>query len=181
MGFPPVQGLYDPRNEHDACGMGLSPYQRRSHAIIGQALEILRNLDHRGAVGADPLLGDGAGILIQLPDQLPQWAASQGKELPQPGDMPWPCASCRRMSRANFVTASSRSSSPRKELIGWRDVPVTLDGLGKTVIESMPVIRQSSSAARTAPIRTFERKLLAIRKQTQNPLAAMAEKHGCRA
>ncbi len=89
MGFPPVQGLYDPRNEHDACGMGFIAHIKgvKSHAIIGQALEILRNLDHRGAVGADPLLGDGAGLLIQLPDQLfRKWAAGEGKELPQPGD-----------------------------------------------------------------------------------------------
>jgi len=89
MGFPPVQGLYDPRNEHDACGVGFVAHikGRKSHSIVDQALEILRNLDHRGAVGADPLLGDGAGILIQIPDQLfRKWATSEGKELPQPGD-----------------------------------------------------------------------------------------------
>src|ERR1700704_4917908 len=68
----PAQGLYDPRNEHDACGVGFVAHIKgaQSHAIVSQALEILKNLDHRGAVGADPLLGDGAGILIQLPDQL---------------------------------------------------------------------------------------------------------------
>ena len=72
MGFPEPQGLYDARNEHDACGVGFVAHIKgvKSHAIVSQALEILKNLDHRGAVGADPLLGDGAGLLIQLPDAL---------------------------------------------------------------------------------------------------------------
>jgi glutamate synthase (NADPH/NADH) large chain len=72
MGFPEPQGLYDSRNEHDACGVGFVAHIKgeKSHAIITQALEILKNIDHRGAVGADPLLGDGAGILIQIPDAL---------------------------------------------------------------------------------------------------------------
>ena len=65
-------GLYDPANEHDACGVGFVAHikGKKSHAIVTQALKILENLDHRGAVGADPLMGDGAGILIQLPDAL---------------------------------------------------------------------------------------------------------------
>ena len=69
MGFPPVQGLYDPRNEHDACGVGFIAQisGEKSHAIVKQALEILHNLDHRGAVGADPLLGDGAGRSLPSP------------------------------------------------------------------------------------------------------------------
>ena len=70
MGLPPAQGLYDPRNEHDACGVGFIANVKgaKSNAIVAQGLQILVNLDHRGAVGADPLLGDGAGILIQIPD-----------------------------------------------------------------------------------------------------------------
>src|SRR5829696_8574969 len=89
MGFPEAQGLYDARNEHDSCGVGFVAHIRgaKSHAIIGQALEILENLDHRGAVGADPLLGDGAGILIQIPDALFRaWAAREGCDLPPAGD-----------------------------------------------------------------------------------------------
>ncbi|MBX9644266.1 MAG: hypothetical protein K2W91_09240, partial [Novosphingobium sp.] len=72
MAFPKPQGLYDPGNEHDACGVGFVAHIKgaKSHGIVTQALEILKNLDHRGAVGADPLLGDGAGILIQIPDAL---------------------------------------------------------------------------------------------------------------
>ena len=69
-GLPPKQGLYDPNNEHDACGVGFVAHIkcRKSHRIVRQGLTILENLTHRGAVGADPLAGDGAGILIQLPD-----------------------------------------------------------------------------------------------------------------
>ena len=70
MGSPPGPGLYDPRNEHDACGVGfvVNIKGRKSHDIIRRGLQILVNLDHRGAVGADPLVGDGAGCLIQMPD-----------------------------------------------------------------------------------------------------------------
>src|SRR3990167_6760548 len=89
MGFPPAQGLYDQRNEHDACGVGLLAHIKgvKSHDIVTRALEILANLDHRGAVGADPLLGDGAGILIQIPDPLlRKWALAEGHDLPPPGE-----------------------------------------------------------------------------------------------
>ena len=92
MGRTPPQaatGLYDPRNEHDACGVGMVAHIKgaKSHDIVTQALEILANLDHRGAVGADPLLGDGAGILLQVPDPLfRKWADEHGHYLPQAGD-----------------------------------------------------------------------------------------------
>jgi len=186
MGSPLVQGLYDPRNEHDACGVGFVAHIKgvKSHGIIEQALEILRNLDHRGAVGADPLLGDGAGILIQLPDALlRRWAAAEGKDLPAPGD--YAVAMCflpQDEAARDFVIAFFEKfiAKEGQHLIGWRDVPTTLDGLGKTVIEQMPVVRQCIiRRGENCPDQdAFERKLLAIRKQTQNPLAAMAEKHG---
>ncbi len=69
---PEAQGLYDPRNEHDACGVGFvaDVKGRKSHEIVQEGLEILLKLDHRGAVGADPLAGDGAGLLSQIPDQF---------------------------------------------------------------------------------------------------------------
>ncbi|WP_428332445.1 glutamate synthase large subunit [Novosphingobium sp.] len=186
MGFPPVQGLYDPRNEHDACGVGFIAQisGEKSHAIIKQALEILHNLDHRGAVGADPLLGDGAGILIQLPDALLRaWADGEGKVLPPPGD--YGVAMCfmpqDEPSRA-FITEFFEKfiAKEGQHLIGWREVPTTIDGLGAAVIAEMPVIRQCivGRGAATADQDAFERKLLAIRKQTQNPLALLAEKHG---
>ena len=86
---PERQGLYDPANEHDACGVGFVAHIKgqKSHTIIEQGLLILKNLDHRGAVGADPLMGDGAGILIQIPDQfLRDEMAKQGVTLPRAGD-----------------------------------------------------------------------------------------------
>ena len=70
--LPPKQGLYDPRNEHDSCGVGfvVNIKGRKSHAIVSQGLQILLNLDHRRAVGVDPLVGDGAGCMINTPDAL---------------------------------------------------------------------------------------------------------------
>ena len=86
---PAAQGLYDPQNEHDACGVGFVAHikGKKSHEIIQQGLKILENLDHRGAVGADPLMGDGAGILIQIPDALyREEMAKQGVNLPPAGE-----------------------------------------------------------------------------------------------
>jgi glutamate synthase (NADPH/NADH) large chain len=185
MGFPAPQGLYDPRNEHDACGVGFVAHIKgaKSHAIITQALQILKNIDHRGAVGADPLLGDGAGILIQTPDALFRtWAQGQGLTLPKPGD--YAVAMCflpQDEASREFIVATFEKfiAKEGQTLIGWRDVPVTLDGLGKAVIESMPVVRQCFVARgdNCEDQDAFERKLLAIRKQTQNPLETLAEKH----
>src|SRR5487761_2668348 len=79
MGYRAGPGLYDPRNEHDSCGVGfvVNIKGQKSHDIIRRGLQILVNLDHRGAVGADPLVGDGAGCLIQIPDRLLRdWAAA---------------------------------------------------------------------------------------------------------
>ncbi|WP_206241972.1 glutamate synthase large subunit [Novosphingobium terrae] len=186
MGFPEPQGLYDPKNEHDACGVGFVAHIKgaKSHEIITQALEILKNIDHRGAVGADPLLGDGAGILIQLPDALLRdWANGAGLTLPQPGD--YAVAMCflpQDEASQKFIVETFEKfiAKEGQHLIGWRDVPVTMDGLGKAVLDSMPVIRQCivGRGENCADQDAFERKILAIRKQTQNPLAALAEKHG---
>ncbi|MFT4026405.1 MAG: glutamate synthase large subunit [Novosphingobium sp.] len=186
MGFPEPQGLYDPRNEHDACGVGFVAHIKgeKNHAIITQALEILKNIDHRGAVGADPLLGDGAGILIQTPDALfRKWAAGAGVTLPKAGD--YAVAMCflpqDEASREFIVSTFEKFIAKEGQtLIGWRDVPVTIDGLGKAVLESMPMIRQCfvGRGENCDDQDAFERKLLAIRKQTQNPLEALAEKHG---
>ncbi|QVM84368.1 glutamate synthase large subunit [Novosphingobium decolorationis] len=185
MGFPKPQGLYDARNEHDSCGVGFVAHIKgeKSHAIITQALEILKNIDHRGAVGADPLLGDGAGILTQIPDQLFRtWAKDNGHELPQPGD--YAVAMCflpRDEASRDFVVSTFEKfiAKEGQRLVGWRDVPVTLDGLGKAVLESMPVVRQCVIARDgDCPDQdAFERKLLVIRKQTQNPLHKLAEKN----
>jgi glutamate synthase (NADPH) large chain len=186
MGHWAPQGMYDPRNEHDACGVGMVAHINgaKSHAIVTQALEILANLDHRGAVGADPLLGDGAGILLQIPDPLlRKWAAGAGHDLPAPGD--YAVAQCMMPqdpeARA-FVTEQLEKfvAKEGQSVIGWREVPTTLAGLGKAVIAAMPVMRQCVIARGTncADQQAFERKLIVIRKQTLNPLARLAVKHG---
>ena len=185
MAYPQPQGLYDPGNEHDSCGVGFVAHIKgvKSHAIISQALQILHNLDHRGAVGADPLLGDGAGILIQIPDALYRgWAEAEGLRLPATGD--YAVAMCflpQDEAARDFVIGAFEKfiAKEGQRLIGWRDVPVDADRLGKTVLEQMPVIRQCFIARgdNCADQDAFERKILAIRKQTQNPLAALAAKH----
>jgi glutamate synthase domain-containing protein 1 len=99
------QGLYDPANEHDACGVGFVAHIKgqKSHAIVQQGLKILENLDHRGAVGADKLMGDGAGMLIQLPDALyREEMAAQGVTLPP----------CRRIRRGHDLHAQRARQPP---------------------------------------------------------------------
>ncbi len=186
MGFPAPQGLYDPRNEHDACGVGFIANIKgvKTHATVQRGLEILINLDHRGAVGADPLLGDGAGLLMQIPDALfRDWADGANVNLPPVGD--YAVAMCflpQSESARDFGVANLESFIVKEgqTVLGWRDVPTTLDGLGTAVIEQMPVIRQLfiGRGENCADEAAFERKLLAIRKQAQNPLAALEEKYG---
>ena len=188
MGRTPPQaatGLYDPRNEHDACGVGMVAHIKgaKSHDIVTQALEILANLDHRGAVGADPLLGDGAGILLQVPDPLfRKWADEHGHYLPQAGDYAVAMCFLPAQDEARYFVEKQLERFAEKEgqrVVGWRDVPTTLDGLGKAVINSMPVIRQCIIArGENCPDGdAFERKLVVIRKQTLNPLAALEGKY----
>ena len=186
MALRPHQGLYDPRHEHDACGVGFvaNIKGRKSHEVITCGLEILVNLNHRGAVGADPLVGDGAGVLIQLPDALYRdWATKAGLELPEPGHYGVAMCFMPQEEAARELAVGQFEHFVRVEgqrLIGWRDVPVDPTGLGKAVLAEMPVIRQAfvGRGARCKDQDAFERKLLVIRKQTQNPLEALAEKYG---
>ena len=183
---PDKQGLYDPRNEHDSCGVGFvaSIKGDKTHATVERGLEILLNLDHRGAVGADPLLGDGAGILVQIPDALlRRWADDNRLTLPPVGDYAVAMCFLPQDAAARDFAVAHFESFVLKEgqtLIGWRDVPVDPAGLGGAVIEQMPVIRQAiiGRGSTTPNQDAFERKLLALRKQAQNPLAALADKHG---
>jgi glutamate synthase (NADPH/NADH) large chain len=186
MSYPQKQGLYDPRHEHDACGVGFIVNIRgeKSHSVVERGLEILLNIDHRGAVGADPLVGDGAGILIQIPDTLLRaWADGARIALPQPGDYAVAMCFLPRDAAARDFAATHFERLIRKEgqhLIGWRDVPINPAGMGQTVLDEMPMIRQAIiGRGEGLPDQdAFERKLLAIRKQTQNPLEGMADKHG---
>ncbi|HEX5182355.1 MAG TPA: glutamate synthase large subunit [Allosphingosinicella sp.] len=184
MGLPPAQGLYDPRHEKDACGLGFVANIKgaRSNGIISDGLRILANLDHRGAVGADPLIGDGAGCLIQIPDELfRHWAAGVGVALPAPGD--YAVAMCflprdAESRQAAIARLEHYVAIEGQSMLGWRDVPIDPKGMSKTIAASMPVIRQAIVARgeRARDQDAFERKLLAIRKQTQNPLSELAEK-----
>ena len=148
-----------------------------------EGLQILVNLDHRGAVGADPLVGDGAGCLIQIPDALLRdWADEAGVDLPPPGH--YAVAMCflpqDEKARAFAIKQLEHFVKVEKQtLLGWRDVPTDTTGLGKAVIERMPVIRQAivGRGPKLADQDAFERKILAIRKQTQNPLVELAKKH----
>ena len=88
VGLPAAQGLYDPANEHDACGMGFvaSIKGEKSHDIVEKGIEVLKNLEHRGACGCDPETGDGAGVLIQVPHEFfVKECAALGMQLPEPG------------------------------------------------------------------------------------------------
>ncbi len=177
------QGLYDPRNEHDACGVGFVANIKglKSHDIIDQGLEILVNLDHRGAVGADPLMGDGAGCLIQLPDRLfRDWAAREGHDLPEEGAYAvGMCFLPQSEEARDFAIAHIERfvATEGQHVLAWRDVPTDLTGLGRQVIASMPVIRQIfvTRSDRVKDQDAFERKVLAIRKQALNSLRGLAE------
>jgi glutamate synthase (NADPH/NADH) large chain len=152
--------------------------------VVAAGLQILLNIDHRGAVGADPLVGDGAGILIQIPDALLRdWAKDAAVDLPPAGE--YAVAMCflpRDEAARNLAVEKFEHflKVEKQPLLGWRDVPVTTDGLGQAVLEEMPVIRQAI-VGRGPNVRSqaaHERKLLAVRKQTQNPLKDLAEKRG---
>ncbi|MBW7862115.1 MAG: glutamate synthase subunit alpha, partial [Rhodocyclaceae bacterium] len=187
MDLPQKQGLYDPANEHDACGVGFVAHIKgqRSHQIILQGLEILKNLDHRGAVGADPLQGDGAGILIQIPDQLyREEMAKQGVSLPAPGDygvgmvfMPKEAAS--RLACIEEIERGVRAEG--QIVLGWRDVPVNHDmPMSPAVKAKEPVIRQIF-VGRGPDVMVpdaLERKLYVVRRRSANAINALHLKHG---
>ncbi len=180
--LPARQGLYDPANEHDACGVGFIANIKgvKSHDIIRRGLQILVNLDHRGAVGADPLVGDGAGCLIQIPDALLRhWAKGADIVLPPPGRYAVAMCFLPRDKASRTVAEALVEKMTKAEgqsLLGWRDVPTDTSGLGARVIATMPVIRQAIVAC-SAAMRdqdAFERKILAIRKQVLNNVRELA-------
>ncbi len=174
--IPGKQGLYDPNNEHDACGIGfvVQIKNRKSHAIVKQGLDILIHLEHRGAVGADPDMGDGAGILVQIPDGLlrPE-AAKLGVTLPALGSYGVGMFFLPRDAsvRARCEAVIQQTIKAEGQLfLGWRDVPVHSDVLGKSVREQEPVIRQAfiGKGAGTPDQAAFERKLYVARKVISN-------------
>ncbi len=177
---PERQGLYDPRHEHDACGVGFIAHikNRKSHSIVADGIRILLNLAHRGAVAADPLAGDGAGLLAQLPDKLFRAEAKRlGFTLPPLGAygvgmMFLPRHAATRQACEETLKFYVEAEGQR--VLGWRDVPVDSSVLGESIKPIEPVIRQIFIARgdNCADIDAFERKLFVIRKQTHLSIRA---------
>ena len=186
-GLPAPQGLYRPEQEHDACGVGFVAHIQghKSHAIIQQALKILENLDHRGAVGADELMGDGAGILIQIPDQLyREEMAAQGVTLPQPDDYGVAMVFLPKETASRLACERELERAVRDEgqvVLGWRDVPIDSDmQMSPAVRACEPVIRQLF-IGRGHDIMVpdaLERKLYVIRKTASHAIQRMQLAHG---
>jgi len=172
----PVQGFYDPRNDHDSCGVGFVAdiKNRKSHTIIEQGLEVLKNLTHRGAVGADPLAGDGAGVLIQIPDRFfREECSALGFELPPTGEYGIGMVFLPREPAKQTLCEKAIEDTVAAEgqlLLGWRDVPVDSSCLGESVKPKEPVIRQIfiGRGSSTADADAFERKLYVVRKQAHH-------------
>ena len=169
---PPKQGLYDPAFEHDACGLGfvVNMKGKKSHQLVSDALQILVNLDHRGACGCEANTGDGAGILLQLPhDFLAEKTAKLGFKLPAPGEygvgmlfLPKDSAERETVKKelAKIIAAEGQT------VLGWRDVPVNNSSLGKTAVAAEPFMAQVFVGKNPAlkDEAAFERKLFIIRK-----------------
>ncbi|BDG04491.1 glutamate synthase large subunit [Anaeromyxobacter oryzae] len=181
-GYPPRQGLYDPQNEKDACGFGfvVDIKGRATHDIVEQALEVLVNLEHRGAVGAEKNTGDGAGILFQTPHAfLAAEMKKAGVSLPAPGAYaagmvflpPNPAGrdACLRAFE-EVVRAEGQ------HVLGWRDVPTDNGALGPTAKASQPVIRQIfvGRGAGIADEAAFERKLYVVRRGVEKKVSRSA-------
>ncbi len=177
--IPHPQGLYDPRNEHDACGMGFVASMRgeKSHEIILKGIEVLINLTHRGAAGCDPGTGDGAGILIQIPHAFfARECEHLGIKLPDPGA--YGVAMCflpvEKHSRLQCEGVFERIA--REEgctVLGWRDTPVNGDAIGREARRSQPYIEQLFIGRPSGlDEEAFERLLYRIRRRTENEIAA---------
>ena len=180
------QGLYASEQEHDACGVGFVAHIRgeKSHDIVKNALKILENLDHRGAVGADKLMGDGAGILIQLPDALyRQEMAAQGVQLPPPGEYGVGMIFLPKEHASRLACEQEMERAVRAEgqvLLGWRDVPVNREmPMSPTVRDKEPVLRQVFIGRGNDVIvqDALERKLYVIRKTASAAIQNLHLKH----
>jgi glutamate synthase (NADPH/NADH) large chain len=177
-GPPGRWGLYEPDTERDSCGIGFVAHIKgeKSRAIVEQGLEILRRLSHRAATGSDPLTGDGAGILLQIPHRFFKAEGLRlGFDMPRrrrygigqiflPPD-PLVRAACEKILEE--VVAEEGQA-----VLGWRDVPIDTTHLGTTARAVMPVIRQIYVRLRRVPPSAFERKLYIIRKLAENRIHA---------
>jgi glutamate synthase (NADPH) large chain len=182
-GLPPAQGLYDPSNEHDACGVGFvaNMHNAKSHELVKMGLQILLNLDHRGAVGADPKAGDGCGMLLQIPHRFfAEEAQRLGFSLPEAGLYAVGALFMPRdpEARQTIVKIIERVVAEHGQVVlGWREPPVDASVLGETVKPAEPAHRQVFIArgADTPDQETFERKLFLIRKIVSNTVYGLRE------
>ncbi len=184
--LPARQGLYDPANEHDACGVGFVAHikGRKTHAIVEHGLLILKNLTHRGAVGADPKASDGAGILIQIPDRFfREELAKQGVKLPPVGEYGVGNVFLPQEPASRFACEYEIERAIKDEgqvLLGWRDVPVDSSDLGDSVKRVEPVMRQVfiGRGPNVTVTDALERKLYIIRKSSGHAIQALKLAHG---
>ncbi len=182
----PAQGLYHPSYEHDACGVGFVAHikGKRSHAIVEQGLGVLKNLSHRGAVGYDPKLSDGAGLLIQIPDRFyREEMAKQGLKLPPAGQYGVGMVFLPRDPASRIACEYEIERAIKDEgqvLLGWRDVPVDNSDLAEAAKQLEPVIRQVfiGRGRRVTVTDALERKLYIIRKSSGHAIQALSLKHG---
>ncbi|MFJ5109110.1 glutamate synthase large subunit [Streptomyces sp. NPDC088551] len=167
-GRPAPQGMYDPRNEHDACGVGFVATLTgvASHALVEQALTVLRNLEHRGATGSEPDSGDGAGILLQVPDAFLREVA--GFALPEAGSY---AVGIGFLPADDATDAVSRIETIAAEeglnVLGWREVPVAPELLGAAARSTMPAFRQLFVADGTSTGIALDRKAFLLRKRAE--------------
>ncbi|MBH9552437.1 glutamate synthase-related protein [Inhella gelatinilytica] len=180
------QGLYRSEAEKDACGVGFVAHIKgqRSHSIVEQGLKILENLDHRGAVGADKLMGDGAGILIQIPDEFYRAEmALQGVTLPPPGEYGVGMIFLPKEHASRLACIQELERAVKAEgqvLLGWRDVPVDRDmPMSPTVREKEPILKQIFIGRGPDVIvpDALERKLYVIRKTASSAIQALKLTH----
>ncbi len=182
--LPEAQGLYDPAHEHDSCGVGFIARMSGapSHDIVRMGLRILENLDHRGAVGADPLMGDGCGILVQIPHAFfAEELAKTGVTLPAKGEYGVGHLFMPRDAelRADIEAIWTRTiAEVGLELIAWRDVPVDNSALGAAVKATEPQQRQIfiGRGGLDGDQQAFERKLFLTRKIVSNTIYALHER-----
>ncbi|NDZ55812.1 glutamate synthase large subunit [Streptomyces anulatus] len=167
-GRPAQQGMYDPRNEHDACGVGFVATLTgvASHELVEQALTVLRNLEHRGATGSEPDSGDGAGILCQVPDAFLR--AETPFELPEAGSYAVGIAFLPADDSAEAVrTIEEIAAQEGLKVLGWRDVPVTPALLGNGARATMPEFRQVFVADGASTGIVLDRKAFVLRKRAE--------------
>ncbi|MEU5399396.1 glutamate synthase large subunit [Streptomyces sp. NPDC005963] len=167
-GRPAAQGMYDPRNEHDACGVGFVATLTgvASHELVEQALTVLRNLEHRGATGSEPDSGDGAGILLQVPDAFLREVS--GCELPEAGAYAVGIAFLPEQGTDDAVSRiETIASEEGLTVLGWREVPVAPELLGATARATMPVFRQIFVGDGASRGIALDRKAFVLRKRSE--------------